>query len=68
MPIERSPSLRVLGVYSLFQHIFRGITMRRRFLPVLWLVIMLFCFAAALSGCGQKGDLYIPDGKSELNL
>ena len=42
--------------------------MQRRFLPVLWLVILLFCAGATLSGCGQKGNLYLPDGKSQLNI
>ncbi len=34
---------------------------------LLWLVIAVAGAGAMLSGCGQKGDLYLPDGGEQHN-
>lgn len=31
---------------------------------LLWLVILVLGTGSALSACGQKGDLYLPDAQS----
>ena len=40
--------------------------MRTRFLPLLLFAMLLVVLCAPLAGCGQKGDLYLPDEPQTL--
>ena len=30
-------------------------------------LVLMLCLATILTACGQKGDLYLPEGKAFLN-